>query len=508
MPCPHEPRNLYELNTRVWLRDLGVTRLREVPDAALDAVAEDGFSLVWLMGVWAPSAAAEQAARAHPELRREARTALDDLRDEDIVASPYAIARYQVSPLLGGEADLLEIRARLERRGVGLILDFVPNHTAQDHPFVADHPERYVRAPAGRGSAAETFAAPGGARIYCGRDPYFAPWTDTAQLDHRSAGTRAAMTRELQAVARLCDGVRCDMAMLVLSEVFARTWDRPDIAPVADAASGEFWAEAIDAVRAERRGFLFMAEAYWGTEPRLHRLGFDLTYDKVLYDELVAGRAAGVMAHLRASGGAERHAVRFLENHDEERAAHRLDPALHQVAALVAMTLPGVRLFHQGQLEGVRRKIPVQLARRPREPDDPVLTPFYRELLAILRDPVLLAGRWQLLEPSPAWPGNPSHEAFVAYAWDGSMLGAAGDGRHRLLVANLAPHAAQCRLRIDLPGIAGRELSISEIFAAGDTPAGDASLAGRPVYSRSGDALASEGLFLELGGRTAQFLRF
>src|SRR5262249_50267931 len=155
-------------------------------------------------------------------IAREARRALGDLAASDIVASPYAIARYEVSPLLGGAQDLLELRARLRRRGIGLLLDLVPNHSAQDHPFVAEHPEYYVRAPPGRGADPETFPAPGGARLFCGRDPYFAPWTDTAQLDYRSVRTRRAMLGQLLAVAELCDGVRCDMAMLVLSDVFER----------------------------------------------------------------------------------------------------------------------------------------------------------------------------------------------------------------------------------------------------------------------------------------------
>jgi glycosidase len=509
MLCPHVPLNLYEINTRIWLRELGVSRLRDVPDAELDAIAAHGFSLVWLMGVWEPSAHGEAIAKVHPDLAADYRRALTDLEDADVVASPYAIVGYRASARLGGPADLEDMRARLLRRGIRLILDFVPNHTARDHWLVEARPEIYVGADE-RAPAAETFVAPGGRRLFCGRDPYFPPWTDTAQLDYRRAGTRRAMIDELREVARQCDGVRCDMAMLLLSDIFARTWERDGVVspPPDDRAGGDFWPEAIDAVRRDRPDFLFMAEAYWGTERRLQQLGFDYTYDKTLYDELMAGRAEGVVAHLAEGRGRQRRSVRFLENHDEERAAHRLSIDLHRAAALIAMTLPGARLFHHGQLEGARRKVPVQLARRPVEAEDPILAPFYRELLAILRDPVLQAGSFRLLAAERAWRDNPTHSAFVVVGWDGSRLGRASDGSHRVMVANLGAHRAQCRVRLGLPGIVGRRITVSELFGAGDTPVGDGVGAdGRPIYLRSGDEIVNEGLFIDLPPRTAQLLR-
>src|SRR5262249_50583288 len=202
-----------ELNTRVWLRDLGGDRLRDVPDAVLDEIASRGFSLVWLMGVWTPSEHACRMARADAGVARDARRGLGAFVEDGIVASPYAIARYEVSPLVGGRRDLLELRARLRRRGIGLLLDFVPNHTAHDHPFVTEHPEYYVRAVPDRPPDSETFAAPGGARIFCGRDPYFAPWSDTAQVDYRSTRARRAMLGQLRLAPGPFAGVRWHMAM-------------------------------------------------------------------------------------------------------------------------------------------------------------------------------------------------------------------------------------------------------------------------------------------------------
>ena len=514
--CIHQPLNLYELNTRLWLRELGVDRLRAVPDAVLDELAGLGFDALWLMGVWTPSAASARLA-ARPELLAGYRIDLPDCEPEDIEASPYAIAGYRLSPQLGSPEDLLHLRGRLHLRGMRLILDFVPNHTAVDHPFTVHQPQIYAApAPKAAPHPDDIFVTEGGVTLYHGRDPNFPSWIDTAQVDYRRRDTWDAMIRELRAVAACCDGVRCDMAMLLLRDVFAGTWThsgRSPAPPPSDAASGEFWAEAIDAVRARHPGFLFIAESYWGLERRLQHLGFDFTYDKALYDHLLHGEAWAINSHLGVGRGRQRRSVRFIENHDEPRAA-ALAEDHHQMAALLALTLPGMRLLHQGQLEGARRRVPVQLRRRaaaPIDPPQPRLRAFYQRLLALLADPVLRNGDWRLLPALPTWEGNPTHQSFVLYGWDGSHVrqpapvgGAPG---HRLLAANLAQHPAQCHVRLALPGLAGREVIIEEMLGTGQTPVGDArSAQGLPSYRRHGDTLAERGLFLDLPARSAQLL--
>src|SRR5207247_1117569 len=132
------------------------------------------------------------------------------------------------------------------------------------------------------------------------------------QINHFSAGARAALVGELRAIARHADGARCDMAMLALSDVFARTWG-----PLAsDPRPGtEFWTEARGAVP----GFTLLAEVYWDLEARLQEIGFDFTYDKGLYDRLLRGNAREVRAHLGVDDGYQRRSARFIENHDEDR---------------------------------------------------------------------------------------------------------------------------------------------------------------------------------------------
>jgi hypothetical protein len=266
------------------------------------------------------------------------------------------------------------------------------------------------------------------------------------------------MKELLLAVAERCDGVRCDMAMLVLADVFAATWKGFPASGLP--AAGEFWSAAISAAREAHPEFLFLAEAYWGLEPRLQALGFDYTYDKELYDRLVARDAIGVRRHLAGlapevlSRGAH-----FLENHDEPRVASLLTLDEHQAAALVVLGLPGMRFLHEGQLVGARLRCPVQLRRRFPEPVDAGVARMYERLLSSLRATAVGRGRGQLLEPLPAWPGNPTAENFVVVRWE------VEPPEFDLVAVNLAPHASQCRVPLSLGPAHGQQGVITERFS-------------------------------------------
>jgi len=472
--------SLYQLNTRVFLAALAArlgrrATLDDLPDAELDRLAALGFDWVWLLSVWSTGLAGQRISRQNAEWRHEFEATLPDLREADIAGSGFAITGYTVHPDLGGDAALARVRERLRKRGLRLLLDFVPNHTAPDHPWVEAHPEYYVsgteldlaRQPRNYTWARGTKR--GDLVLAHGRDPYFDGWPDTLQLDYANPATQEAMAGELLKIAGQCDGVRCDMAMLVLPEVFERTWERKPAA---------FWPMATARVRERSPAFRFMAEVYWDLEWTLQQQGFDYAYDKRLYDRLREGAARPVRDHFRAGLDYQDKLARFLENHDEPRAAATFAPGPHRAAAALTFLSPGLRFFHQGQLEGRTKRISPHLVRGPDEPVDAELAAFYDRLLSVLRRPAVRDGRWQLLECAPAWQGNESWNGFVAFGWE-------GPGGERLLVAvNQSPYPGQCYVRLPFAGLAGRSWRLRDEL-------------GSAVYDRDGSELQARGLYLD-----------
>ncbi len=386
---------LYQINTRVWLTEwsqkLGrPATLDDVPDAELDRLAELGFDWVWFLSVWQTGPEGQRISRSRAEWRREFQETLPDLCDEDIPGSGFAIAGYVVHSGLGGDAALARLRERLRQRGLRLLLDFVPNHTGLDHPWVEDHPEYYIP-----GTELDLARAPqnytwvkrkqGDLLLAHGRDPYFPGWLDTLQLN----------------------------------------------------------------------------------------------YGKRLYDRLRDGRARPVREHFHAGLDYQNKMARFLENHDEPRAAAAFSPEMHEAAAVITFLSPGLRFFHQGQFEGRKKRISPHLCRGPCEPSDPKLPQFYQRLLAVLREPMVRDGQWQLLQCVPAWESNWTWECFVAFAWEGS------DGKRLLVVVNYAPNQSQCYVRLPLADLAGYQWRLQDRM-------------GSALYDRDGTDLQSRGLFLDM----------
>ena len=479
MSNPQHPA-LYQINTRVWLTELSRAlgkraTLDDIPDAELDRLAEMGFDWVWLLSVWQTGPAARAISRANPEWCREFAATLPDLVDEDIAGSGFAIQNYTVHRDLGGAPALARLRQRLQKRGLKLMLDFVPNHMAPDHPWVDEHPDYFVH-----GSENDLARAP---RNYCrvqtksgplvlayGRDPYFEGWPDTLQLNYGNPELQQAMIGELERIAGQCDGVRCDMAMLVLPDVFERTWGiRADL----------FWPKATESVRRKFPNFLFMAEVYWDMEWTMQQQGFDYAYDKRLYDRLREGHARPVREHLQAGLDYQNKLARFLENHDEPRTAATFSSGVHEAAAVITFLSPGLRFFHQGQFEGRRKRISPHLCRGPAEPADQHLQQFYDRLRTVLRLPVVREGQWKLLECIPAWEGNWSWDCFVAFAWQGR------NGERLLVAVNYAPNQSQCYLRLPFADLRGSEWRLQDQLE-------------ETAYDRDGNDLQSRGLYLDM----------
>jgi glycosidase len=368
---------IYELNAR-----LSGQRFDEISETQLATWAAAGFDWLWLMGVWVISPAGRE---------------ISQQLQPDFAGSPYAIYEYEFNPELGGETAWQVLRARAQRHGLKLMVDFVPNHLAVDAPLVDAHPEYFIHSnPHLRAESAENFFIhPNGHYLAHGKDPYFAGWTDTVQLDYSHPGLRAYQINQLHRLATLADGVRCDMAMLVLRDQIKQQWfPYLDAARFTLAMPTEFWAEAVFAVKARRPDFSFLAEVYWDQESYLQQLGFDLTYNKKLYDLLSDQRSASDLAHYLQTVPFHylQRCLHFLENHDEERAAVRFGPRTTALAVLCG-AIPGVPLIHQGQMEGFQERIPVQRIRPLQQ--EIVSTKewtFYQQLLPIINQPVLRQG--------------------------------------------------------------------------------------------------------------------
>lgn len=480
---------LYEINTWVWLSELGLKTgthvdLSSVPSAEWDAIAKFGFDGVWFMGVWERSPAGIAIANQNRNLLDDFRRALPDFKPEDNVGSPYCVRRYVVDEHLGGPAGLAIARQELAKRGMKLLLDFVPNHVAPDHPWVTEHPEFFIRGTVDDARNEPTsFIEARGNVCACGRDPYFPAWPDVLQLNAFQPGLRQAIVETVSNIVAQCDGVRCDMAMLLLNQIFERTWggragQRPPT---------EYWDDVIPAVKRAHPGVCFIAEAYWDQEWELQQHGFDFCYDKRLYDRLEHENAESVRLHLCADLAYQRKLLRFLENHDEPRAAAAFSFAKEQATAVTVATLPGARLFHEGQFEGRRVRLPVFLGRRPAEPVNNALQTFYDKLLAAINAPIFRDGEWQLCERS-GWPDNQSCQNLVAWSW-------VKDDDRRLIAVNLSGSALQARVKVPWDEVRGESWHLCD-------PLSGAS------YDRDGHDMAASGLYIELQAWSYCFFQY
>jgi len=492
----HSNPRIYEINAWVWLTTLSQIydekiTLNNVPEEVIDQLASYHIDAVWVMGVWYRGTSTRSSALNYIH---EYRGALPDVTEEDVAGSAYAIAAYDVEEKIGGRDGLAIFRQQLHDRGLKLILDFVPNHTGLDHPWLLEHPEYYMQAaPLWLEKAKGEFfeikiAKRTKAIIAHGRDPYFPGWIDTAQLDAYSHGYRNAAVKTLRDIATMADGVRCDMAMLMMNDVFKQTWGwlHPDL----EAPEQEFWEEVIPRVRKKNSDFLFIAEAYWNLNYELLKQGFNYTYDKTLYDRIVSGDVNGIRSHLSADIGYLKQQIRFIENHDEPRAAASLGLARSRPAAVLITTLPGATLLHDGQFMGRKVKLPVHITRQPYEREYPALRDYYKRLLEEARDDIYHNGEWRMFQSYAACDGCIGDYNLVTYGWK-------QDNDMRLVVLNMSDEWSQAA--IDL-GAWANDLR-GQDWVLLDT-------LHRTYIDENGDEIAQNGLFVDVEPYQAMIFHF
>lgn len=480
--------NIYEINTRVWLKELTESLeknidLSNVPEDILKSFSDAGFNALWLMGVWKPSVIGREVAKNHEGLKNEFLGALPDLKESDILASPYAVGDYTVSDALGGDEGLKKFRKSAEKYNLKIILDFVPNHTGMDFPWVTEHPDYYIQ-----GTVEDfqrdphTFFNAGSNKnpiiLAHGKDPYFPAWTDTAQLNYFNPDLRKAQIKLLNHLADICDGIRCDMAMLMMNEIHIQVWGDRLFGAKNSVIPNEFWAEAIKEVKTTHKNFLFIAESYWMKEGLLQQLGFDYTYDKALYDWLKEDDINSIKNYVSSFYDYQKKCIRFIENHDEPRAANTFSIEQNKTSALITSTLPGAMLWHEGQLEGFKVRCPVQLGRRRKEAVNTELKSYYTKLLDTLKSDAFHKGDWLNYQPLMAWEGNYSNNNFLIWSWQSGK-------EFYLAVANLSPFRSQCYVKLQEESIHNGINTLTDSLSS-------------DVYERSGTELCDKGLYLDI----------
>lgn len=477
--------SIYEINTRVWIKRFDKpeksAKLDDVPDSYWTGLLEKGIDCVWLMGIWKTCESTIDKYCFEDFLQKNYSKALKDWKREDVIGSPYAIDVYEVNPAIGNGESLLQLKEKLNSIGMRLILDFIPNHFSADTALLKTNPEVFLSVPKEYFDRDPyTYFKPDEKEekyFARGRDPFFPAWRDTVQVNYFKDEARDFMINTLKMLTTFCDGVRCDMAMLNLTNTFQNTWGgvlsnngftKPEL---------EFWQSAVESVKNINPEFLFIAEVYWDLEWQMQQLGFDFTYDKKLTDRLGSAEMWSIKSHLYADMIYQQKSLRFIENHDEERSIVVFGKEKVKSAAVIVSTLPGMHLYFDGQLEGKKIKLPVQLGREPVEQNGECVRKFYDCLLNSIKDDVFKNGEFKMLECETSWPGNTSHENMIAWQWS---LGS----ENRVVVTNYSDKAATARLRLNIAGY-------PEEFKLND-------LLNEKIYYRSAEEVYSLGLYVEL----------
>lgn len=485
---------IYEINTRVWIKQFAEenkpVKLVDVPDSYWEEMENKGFEWIWLMGVWQTCDTLIDDCCFEDYMIQSYDRALDNWTREDIIGSPFAIDKYEVLPELGSERDIFELRNKLHKYGLKLILDFVPNHFGASSQYIESHPDIFLEAPQEyyENDPYSFFKSHESELVFAhARDPFFPPWRDTVQINCFSHSAAFFIAETLNRIAEICDGVRCDKAQLLLNNVFNNTWSGIIDQSKYHKPGREFWASVIEQVKTVNPDFLMIGEAYWNLEWQLLQQGFDYAYDKKFYDRLKDGSAKNISDHLHADWKYLSSTLRFLEHHEEDRVNHAFGFEKTTAAAVILSTIPGMKLFYDGQLEGKKIKMPVQLGRMPVEKESPTITRFYRKLLSVTSDDVFKYGDFKMLEVKPSAENNDKYRNILAYQWT-------KNSDRRVVIVNYSNATSQSRVFFPTERDSGNLLLYDALHNLS--------------YERSVEEINKNGLFVELTPWMSHILHF
>lgn len=396
------PLLIYEINTVAWLEQLSkkyssVISLENVPLKEWQDISASGnYNAIWLMGVWKRSKLASKINLEDQDFLAEVNKTLVDFDpDKDLIGSAYSIADYVVSDDLGGSKGLDKTREQLKSLGLKLILDFVPNHVAIDHSWVSEHPEYFFQVDERTfADNPELYRKVNDHYFALGRDPNQYPWSDVLQLNIFNIDLVKAQINIIRTIATQCDGIRCDMAMLLLEGIFTQTWK--NLIVYNSLGYMEYWTRVISMIKKDYPDFIFLAECYWDTQDQLIMQGFDYCYDKDFYDHLVSERLDLLTQSLSCPLETQLRSVRFLENHDEPRSAIIFNELKLKAVIILLGVVPSSKLYYEGQLSGRRVRTPVQIARDPEQSIDKALNNFYNLVFQSTNSLMANLSSWRL----------------------------------------------------------------------------------------------------------------
>ncbi|MCX8056456.1 MAG: alpha-amylase family glycosyl hydrolase [Ignavibacteria bacterium] len=493
-------RLVYQIDIREFINRLNKEfdkkhKLTDLPDEFFVELKNLGVEFFWPLGIFEPSLTSREISLTMKELHKKYYESLTDWNEKDVVGSPYAITEYKIANEFGGNEAFKKFRAKLKNKfKIKLILDFVPNHFAIDSPVVQKHPEFFIHAPSYLNSINTnefiSLKINGNEHLIAhGKEPYSPVWKDTLQLDYRSKKVREFMIKQLTKLSNKCDGVRCDMAMLLLSDIFLDNWKNFPLPKDYVPAAQEFWHEAIKKVKKKNPEFVFIAEVYWSREDDLLELGFDYVYEKKLYDMLIDHKVEFINEYIKKVFSYQRKRLLFIENHDEQRAAHIFPIDKLKAVATLIYTLPSMKLIYDGQLEGKKFHHAIQLNRIQNENVNSELKNYFKLLFQSIKKSTIPNGYFKLLQPFTAWEGNPAFYNFVTYLYEDDKF------NKDLVVINLSPYQSQCRVKVECYDLIGKKFLIKDRLSDEE-------------YLRDGDEMFYRGLYLDLKPYQAQIFEF
>lgn len=422
-------RTMYLINTRLWFNGLGIKSIDDVPDTEWEKLFEK-YDNFWFMGIYRPSQKGQENAKKYWEQYQYYLPDID--KEKDVVSSPFAVPEYYPNPAIANSwQEWDKMVEKLHQKGKRVFIDFVPNHTALDHPWVESHPEYYIQGDKQQyqdnpSHFVEIIDNHGQIRYLAhGKDPYFDPWSDTLQLNYANLELQKRMEEELINLSKHADGFRCDMAVLITPDVFLKTWgsylsneEKQNLESSLQNRDEDkqnlefsFWRRVVSRLKeaTTREGenkFELIAEAYWEVD-KIEKY-FDFIYNHDLYKQIVETLGNGpnidLKSHLdyllRNPNNDKKHWVFYTENHDEKRAVDAMDEQFSKPAAVLsAMIKNSIFMVNQGQEVGCRYHPPMQVFRCRKEDINQSMAKFYDELILIRRSRLFQTGDIKIIEP-------------------------------------------------------------------------------------------------------------